>query len=162
PASASQDMQREGKIVFLGCCPEGIVLRRAVRLILRRGTPDQSAAQAFLSHTFEFRHTGRNILKRNRTQADQSRRVVAAILRSPIVERPETLSAQLGVIETKQQHAHRSIEGFGADTVTVLLFQAFGRVPHAFGRYVESFFDVLGQFFRALTRAEEASYLDGL
>src|SRR5438045_2577680 len=80
---------------------------------------------------------------------------MTAILGSVVIECTETGRSELGVVESVQQHTHRSVESLRTNAVVILLPKTLGRIPHAFGGGVEAVFEMFRQLLRALAGAEE-------
>ena len=54
------------------------------------------------------------------------------------------LAPQLGVIQSKQRHAHRGVNDLGLNAVAILILEPEGGIPHALGRGVETTLVVFG------------------
>src|SRR5689334_5824137 len=137
-APSGENMKRNRHFEVLGGCPEWIIDWIAIRLVFRRRTPDQHAAQTFFGAALEFLHSFVDIFQRHGAGPDQALGVVTAIFAGPIIKRFEAGVAEFGIVESKQQHAHRGVENLAANSITILFLESFGGVPHTAGRSVKT------------------------
>src|ERR1700730_2253508 len=132
----------------------------AVRLVVRRRTPNEYSANTYFTAAFNLRHRGRDVSQFDGAETDEPLRIVAGILGGPVVEPAKACGAKLGIVEPEEQHSHRGVHRLGVDAVAILLLEAFGRVPHALGGNLEAALAMLRQFLGGLAGTEEAGDLD--
>src|SRR6202047_2490209 len=132
----------------------------AVRLVVRRRTPNEYSANTYFTAAFDLRHRGRDVSEFDGAETDEPLRIVAGVLSGPVVEPAKACGAKFGIIEPEQQHSHRGVHRLGVDAVAILLLEAFGRVPHALGGNLEAALAMLRQFLGGFAGTEEAGDLD--
>src|SRR5262245_13342601 len=86
---------------------------------------------------------------------------MAAVLSRPVVKRPEASGPELGIVETKQEHAKGGIQDLGPDPVYVLFFETGSRVPHTGRSCFNALFVMLGKIFRLDSGTKRAGIGDG-
>src|SRR5229473_8650108 len=115
----------------------------AIRLVVRRRTPNEYSANTYFTAALNLCHRGRDVSEFDGAETDEPLRIVAGILGGPVVEPAKACGAKFGVVEPEQQHPHRGVQCLGVDAVAVLLLEPLGGVPHALGRGVEAALDML-------------------
>src|SRR5260370_2343337 len=118
--------------------PEGIVVAMAIRLVVRRRSPDEHSTNTYFAAAFEFRHRCPDVCEFDGAETDEPLRIVTGILGGPVVDPAKACGAKLGVVEAEQQHPHRGVHRLGVDAVAILLLEALRWIPHALGGGVET------------------------
>src|SRR5260370_34954475 len=88
----------------------------AIRLVVRRRSPDEHSTNTYFAAAFEFRHRRRDVCEFDGAETDEPLRIVTGIFGGPVVEPAETCGAKLGVVEAEQQSPHRGVHALAVDT----------------------------------------------
>ena len=116
---------------FRGGLPKGIVLATAIRLVLGRRTPDHGAAHPLLMRSFQLFDARVNIFERDQADAVQAFGTMRTELRHPVVIGPEAGPLQVGIRQPEERHTQRGVEHLRFDSIDLLVFDTFDRVPAA-------------------------------
>src|SRR5690348_5820055 len=98
-AAASQDMQRNRHIESLRGGPERIVVAMAIRLVVRRRTPNEYSANTYFTAALEFRYGSRDVAEFDGAETDEPFRTITGVFCRPVVEPAKACGAKLGVVE---------------------------------------------------------------
>src|SRR5216684_4993636 len=98
-AAAGQDMQGNRHIEILRGGPERIVVAMAIRLVVRRRTPNEYSANTYFTAALDLCHRGRDVAEFDGAETDEPLRIVAGILCRPVVEPAKACGAKLGIVE---------------------------------------------------------------
>src|SRR5690349_1601992 len=101
-ARASQDMQRERHLQFLGGCPKTIVLAGAIMVALRRRRPYHAAFESEFFAAFEFTRAPLDVEQGNQAEPAKAAGRIVAELRKPIIVNSKAGFLEFSILDSEQ------------------------------------------------------------